>query len=246
MDVARRGLVLLELAKALTDEKCKVRALRGYIRLVRQFTMSDEDRCKMCRAAIEAAQRDAKKKLVLEVIERYPHVDLLSLTLDACKTPALKNEAARAWLSILPKVGSRSAEVQKMLDQIGQGPVDVEIVKAEYGAGQKVKGVTEILRQNTRGFPTIVLSKPRYNAAFGGDPAPNTPKQLKIQYRMNGKVGEATFRENASITLPMPTQAMLQKRSLRLQLHDDSLAGNDSDQALGGTVSGFVQAWLPA
>ena len=198
------GPVLLELAKTLTDEKYKTRAIRGYIRLVRQFTMSDEDRCKMCLAAMGAAHRDAEKKLVLEVVERYPHANLLPLTLEAAKTQALKNEAVRALLSILPTVGGRSAEVQQMLAQIGQGPLDVEIVKAEYGAGQKVKDVTEILRQHTRGFPIIVLSKPRYNASFGGDPAPNTPKQLKIQYRMNGKAGEVTFKENASITLPMP------------------------------------------
>ena len=43
-----------------------------------------------------------------------------------------------------------------------------------------------------------------YNAAFGGDPIPGVPKKLKIQYRMNGKFGEATFDENALIILPVP------------------------------------------
>ena len=42
------------------------------------------------------------------------------------------------------------------------------------------------------------------NSSFGGDPAPNAVKQLKIQYKINGKAGEATFAENALIVLPMP------------------------------------------
>jgi hypothetical protein len=49
----------------------------------------------------------------------------------------------------------------------------------------------------------ITLPVP-YNAAFGGDPVPNTAKQLKVQYRINGKAGEATFPENAVIDLPNP------------------------------------------
>ena len=40
--------------------------------------------------------------------------------------------------------------------------------------------------------------------SFGGDAAPGSPKQLKIQYRLNGKAGEATFAENDVIVLPVP------------------------------------------
>ena len=32
---------------------------------------------------------------------------------------------------------------------------------------------------------------------------PGTPKQLKIRYRLNGKAGEVSFPENATILLPM-------------------------------------------
>ena len=61
------GPVLLDLAKNAADDKYKTRALRGYIRLVRQFDMPDDQRAEMCRTALETAKRDAEKKLVRQL-----------------------------------------------------------------------------------------------------------------------------------------------------------------------------------
>jgi len=194
--------VLLDLAKT-GETKYKVRALRGYVRIVRQFDIPDQDRAAMCRAALKAAERDAEKKLVLDVMERYPSVDMLKLAVDAAKVPAMKNDAARVSLAIAQKIGG-NADVQKLLAQVGHEPVKVEIVKAEYGAGTKFKDVTAALRQHVRGFPLIVLPSSSYNSAFGGDPAPGVVKQLKVQYRINDRPGEASFEENATILLPIP------------------------------------------
>ena len=80
----------------------------------------------------------------------------------------------------------------------------VEIVTAEYGAGTTFVDVTETLKEHVHDFPLIVLPSPSYNASFGGDPAPGIVKQLKIQYRMNGSLGVASFPENATILLPTP------------------------------------------
>jgi hypothetical protein len=196
--------VLLDLAKDTADEKYKVRALRGYIRLVRQFDMPEAQRVAMCRSALEIAQRTAEKKLVLEVMGRYPTAAMLSLALDTSKVPELKNEAVAVALLIAEKSGGRSAPLEKMLREMGQATVKIEIVKAEYGAGAQAKDVTTILRKHVRDFPVIILPSPSYNATFGGDPAPGVVKQLKIQYRMAGKPGEASFTEDASIVLPAP------------------------------------------
>jgi hypothetical protein len=94
--------------------------------------------------------------------------------------------------------------VQKLLVQVGQEPVKVEIVKAEYGANGKFKDVTDALRRHVGDFPLIVLPSSSYNSALGGDPVPGVVKQLKVQYRINGKPGEATFPEDAPIMLPTP------------------------------------------
>lgn len=197
------GPVLLDLAKTATDAKYEVRALRGYIRLVRQFVLPDGQRAEMCRIALQTAKRDAEKKLVLEVLGRYPSIDTLQLAVETAKIPSLKNEAAATALAIAQKIGG-SADVQKLLAQVGQEAVKVEILKAEYGAGNKSVDVTAILRKHVRDFPLIVLPSSSYNSAFGGDPASGVVKQLQVQYRMNGKAGEATFQENDTIMLPVP------------------------------------------
>jgi len=196
--------VLLDLAKNAAEDKYKIRAMRGYIRVVRQFTMTDADRVQMCAAALETAQRTAEKKLILEVMGRYPSAGMLPLALKATSIPQLKNEALAVAMLVAGKTGARSAELQRLLAEGGKGMAKIEIIKAEYGANTNVKDVTTILRKHVHDFPIIVLPSPSFNATFGGDPAPGVPKQLKVQYRMDGKPGEVSFKENASIELPKP------------------------------------------
>jgi HEAT repeat protein len=196
--------VLLDLAKNSTDAKYQTRALRGYIRLARQFAMPKEQRCEMCRLALANAKRDAEKKLVLTILARYPSLEMLKLAVETARTPSLKADAARTSLVIAQKIGGHSADVEKLLAQVGHDPVKVEILKAEYGANGQSKDVTGMLRKQVRGFSLILLPSTDYNSSFGGDPAPGTPKQLKIRYRLNGKEGEVSFPESVSILLPVP------------------------------------------
>lgn len=196
------GPVLLELAKS-PESPYQIRALRGYIRLVRQFVVSDQQRAEMCRKAWEAAQRDAERKLVLQVLERYPSVGTLRVAIDATKVPSLKDEANSIAISIAQKI-SGQADVQDLLKQVQGEPVKVEIVKATYGARNRQKDVTSILQKHVTDFPLIVLPEGNYNEAFGGDPIRNVSKTLKVEYRINGKAGEAEFAENAAILLPVP------------------------------------------
>jgi len=198
------GPALLELAK---DPDCpfRARALRGYLRLPRQFgsRLSGQQRVDMCRKAWQAAERDAERELVLQVMERYPDAGMLRLAVEAAKHPSLKDEATAVAVSVAQKIGG-GADVEKLLKQMQQEPVEIEITKATYGAGDKQKDVTEILQKYVTDFPLIVLSSENYNAAFGGDPAPQVKKELHIRYRMDGRTGEATFPENAAILLPLP------------------------------------------
>ncbi len=62
--------VLLDLAKTLPDGKFKIRAMRGYIRIIRQSKLPTDQKLAMCRKAMQAAQRDEEKKLVLEVLNQ--------------------------------------------------------------------------------------------------------------------------------------------------------------------------------
>jgi HEAT repeat protein len=200
---ADAGPVLLEVAKD-PRSRYRVRALRGYIRLPRQFgkQMSDQQRVDMCVKAWEAAERDAERELILDVIERYPSVGMLRLAVKAAEYEPTRELAAAKARSVAQKLDARNAE--QLLQQIKQDPVEIEIIKATYGAGDKQKDVTEMLKKYVRDFPIISLPSTSYNQAFGGDPVSGVPKTLKVEYRLDGKQGQAEFKENATIVLPVP------------------------------------------
>jgi hypothetical protein len=195
--------VLLDLAKTAPGEKFQIRAMRGYIRIARQFVLPEPERAEMCRKAFDAA-RPAEKKLVLEVLRRYPNADNLKLAIRAMQVPEVKEDATGAALFIAQKIGAKGDDVKALLAQAGLQKVKLEIVKAEYGAGATQKDVTAVLQKQAGDSPLITLASASYNASFGGDPLPGNVKQLRIQYRINGKPGEATFAEDALIVLPMP------------------------------------------
>ena len=108
--------VLLDLTK--TGGNYQTRALRGYIRIARQFTMSDQQRVEMCKNAMEAARQPAEQKLVLEVLQRYPNLEMLKLAVNATKVPDVKDDASAAAKAISQKLGNK-AEVREILSKAG-------------------------------------------------------------------------------------------------------------------------------
>jgi hypothetical protein len=128
----------------------------------------------------------------------------LRVAVKASESAELKDDATRAALLIVQKIGGKDASAKELLEKIGLAAVKLEIIQAEYGAADAKKDVTAMIRKQAGDLPLVGLPSESYNAAFGGDPAPNVVKKLRIVYRMNGKQGEATFAENAPILLPMP------------------------------------------
>ncbi|HEV3344011.1 MAG TPA: PBS lyase [Pirellulales bacterium] len=196
--------VLLDLAKTGPSDKFQARALRGYVRIARQFVLPEEERSDMCQKALDACRQPAEQKLVLEVLKRYPSEQTLKLALKLLPAPELKDDATQTALAIAQKLPNQGDVVRDLLSKAGLEKVKLEIVKAQYGAGETQKDVTEALKKQAGDVPMITLASSSYNEAFGGDPVPGTVKQLKVQYKINGKAGEASFAENAVILLPMP------------------------------------------
>ena len=52
---------------------------------------------------MEAARQPAEQKLVLEVLKRYPNLEMLKLAVKAAQVPELKDDATEAALGHLPK-----------------------------------------------------------------------------------------------------------------------------------------------
>ena len=180
--------VLLEVHNTVSDERLKVRAIRAYIRIARQFDMPADRRAAMCRTALAAADRDEDKRLVLEVLLRYPSEEMQAIALEAAKIPALKEEASLVVMGMTSK-GIDRAELGKALAQAGHTPVKLEIIKAEYGAGEKTKDVTAILRKYAKSYRIIFLPSASYNETFGGDPAPRHREAVDdpVPYRRQGR-----------------------------------------------------------
>ena len=116
------------------------------------------------------------------------------------KDPALKDDAERVTLAIAQLGGEIDA--QELLKLISQKPVQLEIVKAEYGSGDQWVDVTSVLQKQEQDLPLIVLPSTSYNSSFGGDPTPGVRKQLKIQYRMDGQTGQVVLAETRRFCCP--------------------------------------------
>ena len=196
--------VLLDLSKSAPGEKYRTRALRGYIRIARQFVIPEPQRLEMCRQILASTSAKTERGMVLEILKRYPSVGSLQLASQLSDRADLKEEAQAAVIAIAQKLGPVSPPVREALKKTGLEKVKVEIVEAQYGAGSSWKDVTALLRKQAGDSRLILIEGGASNAGLGGDPAPGQVKQLKIQYRLNGKAGEATFAENALILLPQP------------------------------------------
>jgi HEAT repeat protein len=73
--------VLLSVLRSEAGERFKIRALRGYIRIVRQMDTSNEHRFNMCMEALALAQRDEEKTLLVDALGRITtHASLLKLS----------------------------------------------------------------------------------------------------------------------------------------------------------------------
>ena len=91
--------VLLELAQS-GNAKYRVRSLRGYIRIIRQFGLRAGQRLQMSKRAFAAATRDEERKLVLDTLTRFPLVQGLRMITPHLKTPSLSEDASKAAVTI--------------------------------------------------------------------------------------------------------------------------------------------------
>jgi len=111
--------VLLDLAKTSPAEKYQVRALRGYIGIVRKFAMPDAQRAEMCKSALETARRSDEKKLVLDVLQLYPSRAALMLAIDARQNADIKEDATKSALAIAKTLRDKGVDVNELMAGAG-------------------------------------------------------------------------------------------------------------------------------
>jgi len=121
--------VLLELAQKGSD-KFKVRTLRGYIRIIRQFGLPDDQRLAMCETAMDVATRDDERRLVLDALTRVPSAATMNMIVPHLENPGLKEAAAAATVAIAEKLlDSNPAVVVEVMEKAVEATSNDELAK---------------------------------------------------------------------------------------------------------------------
>ena len=96
--------VLLDLATTDKAGPYRGRAMKGYLRIARQFALPEAERAEMCRRALAAAEDPADRKAVIEILVRYPHPATLAVAQEAVDMPDVAEEARAAVTAIQAKL----------------------------------------------------------------------------------------------------------------------------------------------
>ena|GEM_PF-1546444 len=124
-DLDRLAAACLRLAKE--SEEYKVRGLRSYLRLARQFNMPDNRRLSMSQEVFDLAERDEERALVFDVFARVVSLDSLDKTVTFLAHETLKERAAETAVGIAERLQGRNeritAAMQKVLEASGNDAV---------------------------------------------------------------------------------------------------------------------------
>ena len=97
--------LLLELATNEAVGSYRGRAMKGYLRIARQFALSEAERAEMCRKVLAVAADAADKKAAVEILVRHPHASTLAVAREAAAMPDVRDEAQAAVKTIEAKIG---------------------------------------------------------------------------------------------------------------------------------------------
>jgi len=109
---------LLALAKESPFSSRKTATLRGYINLIRDESLSPEEKLEMCREATALIQRNEEKKLLLGVLGSVPSTEALSMAMTYMVDPLVRNEACFAVVAICEKIVLQNPD--EVADAIGK------------------------------------------------------------------------------------------------------------------------------
>ncbi len=110
--------VLLELAKTGPADKFQGRAMKGYIRIIKQFIKTEPERLDMCAKAMETAKQPEELKLIVDILKLNPSIGTLKMAVQATKNPAVKEDAVQAVKAIAAKLGD-NADAKKIVADAG-------------------------------------------------------------------------------------------------------------------------------
>jgi HEAT repeat protein len=115
-DLDQLAAACLKLAKESPDYK--IRGLRSYIRLARQFDMPEERKMSMCQEVFDLADRDDEKRLVFGVYARIISIAALDKAVSYLDNAALRESAADATVAISERFQGKDPKIAAALKKI--------------------------------------------------------------------------------------------------------------------------------
>ena len=130
---ADAGPELLSLVKS-GDPELKIGALRGYIRVARQFDIPNGPRMAMFREIMTLAQRDDERRLALDILKQIRTPESLSIAVGYLDQPKLARRGGRVAVTMSEKmVASKPAEVAAAMKQVLQVAKNKDVVDKARG-----------------------------------------------------------------------------------------------------------------
>ncbi|MDO4587918.1 MAG: hypothetical protein Q4C95_11575 [Planctomycetia bacterium] len=102
----------LKLAKESKENKYRVRGIRSYIRVPRQFNLPVDQKIAMSKIAFETAVRPEDKILIFEVFKRIIEVASVNAALSYADQPEFNDAACDAAIVVAEKIQGTSPELQ--------------------------------------------------------------------------------------------------------------------------------------
>ena len=137
---ADAAAALLDVAENDSENRYRIRALRGYLRIARQLQLPDDERLAMFHSAMKIATRDDERRLALDVLTRIPSPETLELATASLSKPPLRDAAADAAVKIAPRVIEANPKaVSEAMEKV-----------VESGAGGDVGGRARQLLERAR------------------------------------------------------------------------------------------------
>jgi HEAT repeat protein len=131
---------LLALAKTSNELSRKTAALRGYINLVRDDSLSTEQKLAMCKQAAELTTRIEDKKLFLGVLGTVPSAEALAMAMTHLDNEATSAEASFAAVAISEKiVGQNPKQVTEALQKVLKVTNNKNVIKIAKQTLQKAR-----------------------------------------------------------------------------------------------------------
>ncbi len=121
---------LLSLAKTSSEPSRKTAALQGYINLVRDESLSTEQKLAMCKQATELITRTEDKKLLLGALGTVPSPEALAMAMKYVDDAAISAEACFAAVAISEKIVEQNPQqVTEALQKVLNATENKSVIK---------------------------------------------------------------------------------------------------------------------